>query len=273
MVIELEMDVRRPRIELELWAEKDSLPLVRQSLRALGESAGIEADAVHSAELAVTEACANAVRHAYRGRGRVEVSLEVRPDDLLAIVRDRGRGMSVPWRGARREGDGLGLTVIAGIADQLEVRSSRRQGTEVVMALPFASQAAALEAGLAPKAGSLAHVVRRLVAMVAAQADMTPDRITEALLVAELVVSNACEELLGDRLTVALSRLPDGLELRIGPLEPGGAEAALRKAEVPVLGSIVERLADRLWTEQTGPGGTEPGERLAARFGQAPMSA
>jgi anti-sigma regulatory factor (Ser/Thr protein kinase) len=271
-VIELEMDVRRPRLGLELWAEKESLPVVRQALRAFGESSNIDLEAVHNAELAVTEACTNVVRHAYRDRGRIEVRLEARGDDLLAIVRDRGRGMPDSKREARRREGGLGLAVMEGLANQIEVRSERRKGTEVVMALPFETNGGCVdEPGRAPPS-SLEHVVRRLVAMVAAQADMTPDRIVEALLVAELVVSNACEELLGDRVAVSLSRLPDGVELRVGPLESGGAEAVLRRAEIPALGSVVERLADRLWTDSSGSTGSDTGEHVAARFGRATRS-
>lgn len=265
------MEVRRPRLDLKLAAEKESLPLVRQALRAFGESAAVDTDALHNAELAVTEGCTNVVRHAYRHRGRMEVSLDARHDDLLAIVRDHGRGMPASRFEMGRKGGGLGLSVVEGLANQMEVRSERRRGTEVLMVLPFAASGPQPEPGQA-RAGALEHVVRRIVAMAGAQADMTPDRIVEALLVAELMVSHACGELLGNKVAVTLRRLPESVELRVGPLEPGGAAAVLRKAEVPVLGSVIERLADRLWTSLPGSGGAA-GEQVAARFARAPRSA
>ena len=64
-------------MRLRVPASQDSLPLVRQALRSLGETVDADLDALEDAELAVTEAMANAVEHAYEGKaGEVRVTLD-----------------------------------------------------------------------------------------------------------------------------------------------------------------------------------------------------
>lgn len=260
-VIEARIETQRPRLELRLAADKDRLPLVRQALRALAQATGAEAEALQDAELAVTEACANAIRHAYRSAdGFVDVTIEARAAELLAIVRDEGKGMRDPWRDRGRR-SGLGLTVIESVARDVEIRSECGAGTEVVMALPGPEQEL-LEGNLAGRS-IVEHVVRRLVAMAAAQADLPPGRVTEALLAAELIARHATAKVTGHCVEVVLDRLADGIELRIGPLASNGATAILAEADVPVLGSVIERFADGVWAI---PYEVDVDERLVVRF-------
>ena len=103
--------------------------------------------------------------------------------------------------------------------------------------------------GAVPGVEPAERVLRRLVAVVAAQADMPSDRLMEALLVAELVARYGLRHLLGERVRIRLDRAGEGFELRVGPLEPGGAEAVVSESDVPGIGSVVERLADDVRTE------------------------
>lgn len=259
-MIKAQIETRRPRLELLLEADKDRLALVRQALRALAQATGTEAEALQDAELALTEACANAMRHAYRnGNGFVDVSIEARASELLVIVRDVGKGMRDPWNDRGRK-SGLGLTVMESLARDIEIRSELGVGTEVVMALPGPAPEQFERAGTS--AAIAEHVVRRLVAMVAAEADLPPARVTEALLAAELIVRHAPERITGDRIEVALDRLADGIELRIGPLPSDGATEILADADVPMVGSVIERFADRVWAVRDGG----PDEQLAVHF-------
>jgi len=260
-VIEARIDTRRPRLELRLEADKDRLPLVRQALRALAQATGTGAEELHDAELAVTEACANAIQHAYRhGNGFVDVTIEARAAELLVHVRDAGKGMRDPWNDRGRK-SGLGLTVMESVAREVEIRSERGVGTEVVMALPGPDPERFEHADTS---GAVAEqVVRRLVAMAAAQADMPPARVTEALLAAELIVRHVPEKVTGDCITVALTRIVDGIELRVGPLPSDGATEVLAEADVPMVGSVIERFADGVWAARDDFG---PDEQLAVRF-------
>src|SRR5471030_2606797 len=82
--------------ELELAAEADNVPLVRHALRGLLEASGSSDERTADIALAVTEACANAVLHAYPGgAGSLVVTAELAPAGrLIVIVRDHGSGMA-----------------------------------------------------------------------------------------------------------------------------------------------------------------------------------
>jgi hypothetical protein len=70
--------------------------------------------------------------------------------------------------------------------------------------------------------------------------------------VAELVARNALRYLVGDHAEICLADVDAGFELTIGPLEEGGARAMVADTEVPVVGSIVERLVDEVRVQPAG---------------------
>ena len=83
--------------------------------------------------LAVTEAATNAVLHAYRDRvepGAVIVEAELDGDHVCLYVRDEGTGLTPR---VDSPGLGLGLGLIAQVADSADVRAPESGGTEVVM--------------------------------------------------------------------------------------------------------------------------------------------
>lgn len=120
--------------ELELAALADNVPLVRHALRGLLEASGVPDDRVSDITLAVTEACANAVLHAYPEDrpGSFEVSARLTEDgeELAVVVRDHGSGMAPR---VDSPGLGVGLPVMAAIADSLEIDTPPGDGTLVRM--------------------------------------------------------------------------------------------------------------------------------------------
>jgi serine/threonine-protein kinase RsbW len=126
--------------ELELAAEADNVPLVRHALRGLLEASGISDERTADIALAVTEACANAVLHAYPGDiGKFEVAAELAPGGrLFVIVRDYGSGMAPR---VDSPGLGVGLPVIAAIAEALEIDSPDGSGTLVRMIFDLGADA------------------------------------------------------------------------------------------------------------------------------------
>jgi anti-sigma regulatory factor (Ser/Thr protein kinase) len=262
-MIEVELGIIDSELKLSVPAEEGSLPVVRQALRSLGESVGAPVEDLEDAELAVTEACANAVEHAYPdGSGTVEVVLCPSESGIEVSVRDWGRGMPSPGE-LGEEGRGFGLAMIEGIAKTLDVRSNG--GTEIAMDFalnsgPNRPPARVEQLGVDPSE----RILRRLVAVVAAQADMTTDRLVEALLVAELVARHGLRHLVGDCLRIGLERSGGRLRLRLGPLEAGGAAAVVADSDVPVVGPVIERLADELETDRQ-----DSGEYLTVAFAQS----
>ncbi len=89
-------------------------------------------------------------------------------------------------------------------------------------------------------------VLRRVVGMLAARADLPLDRLDDAVLVADLIAARAPAHTLEDTVDVELDPGDRTLDLRVGPLRPGGARALVVDAAVPGLGNVIEQLADGL---------------------------
>lgn len=77
---------------LTIPSRTSQLARVRQRVACWAEEAGLAETAVHALQLAVDEACTNAIEHGYNGRpdGRVEVEATFRTDAVTVIVRHRG---------------------------------------------------------------------------------------------------------------------------------------------------------------------------------------
>ena len=83
--------------------------------------------------LAITEAATNVVLHAYRDHaqpGKVTIEAESFNDHVCFYVRDEGSGLAPR---VDSPGLGLGLGLIAQVADSADVRAPEDGGTEVVM--------------------------------------------------------------------------------------------------------------------------------------------
>jgi serine/threonine-protein kinase RsbW len=114
-------------VRLTIPAKAEYITLVRLTLSGLSQSQPLSDETLGDLKLAVSEACSNSVRHAYRdGRpGFVEIVYELHPDRLVVEVSDGGQGFSAGEGlprddGALTEG-GLGIEIIRALADELEV--------------------------------------------------------------------------------------------------------------------------------------------------------
>jgi anti-sigma regulatory factor (Ser/Thr protein kinase) len=120
-----------------LAAVAASVPEARHRVQELGRRHGATTEVLAIMSLCVTEAVSNAVLHAYRDEsaiGEVEIETRVLHGGLCLYVRDHGHGLKPA---PRSEGLGLGLPIISQLADQFELRTTKRGGTEVVMHFPF----------------------------------------------------------------------------------------------------------------------------------------
>jgi serine phosphatase RsbU (regulator of sigma subunit)/DNA-binding response OmpR family regulator/anti-sigma regulatory factor (Ser/Thr protein kinase) len=119
-------------LELTLPATADSIPLVRHQLRSWLAAVAPEGDlsVMQDVELACSEACTNAVRHAY-GPADATFSLHAELDDgeFVFEVTDQGK-----WREPRGNRGGWGLHLIRQICDGVELDRGK-DGTRVQMRL------------------------------------------------------------------------------------------------------------------------------------------
>jgi len=117
-------------IRLTVPARPENVALVRHVIGALGDALALPAPLIDDVRLAVTEACTNVVRHAYESEGTIDVVVRPRGDTLEVVVADEGRGIGPSPDTA---GPGLGLPLIAALADNLEIERDRGAGSRLVM--------------------------------------------------------------------------------------------------------------------------------------------
>jgi len=98
-------------------------------------------------------------------------------------------------------------------------------------------------------------VLARVVGIHAARADLPLDRLNDAVLVADAIAARAPAFAMDERLPVSVQSGAGRLELRIGPLRPGGGRLVIEGAALPNVGSVIERLADTVRVRDGGGGG------------------
>jgi anti-sigma regulatory factor (Ser/Thr protein kinase) len=121
------------------------LHIVRSVVGQMASLRGFSEEDVQFIILAVDEACANIIRHAYKGRqdGEIIISCREREDGIEFLLADRGETADAS-RWPRRSLDevrpgGLGLPLIYLVMDEVEYRHGER-GNELVLAKLLATR-------------------------------------------------------------------------------------------------------------------------------------
>lgn len=122
----------KPNMELALPARAENIALIRHAFGALGEALAVDEELLSDVRLAVTEACSNVVVHAYADEppGPLEVLATVDGGALTVVVRDQGPGIA-PHPDS--PGLGLGLPLIASLAESVQLGRDEQERTEVCM--------------------------------------------------------------------------------------------------------------------------------------------
>ncbi len=116
---------------MRIRAVPENVPVVRHAVGGMAAIRGADERIRDAIALAVTEAVANVVVHAYDGEaGLLEVVASVDDVEIDVVVRDHGSGLRADSPGA---GLGAGLRLIGALAQRFDI--TRRDGTtEVHMA-------------------------------------------------------------------------------------------------------------------------------------------
>jgi len=119
-------------VKLTLPARPENVSVIRHVLGAFAEALRLPDELVEDLRLAVTEACTNVVRHAYPPErpGPVEISIKPLDENVSVVVSDHGRGIGTS---SDTTGPGLGLPLIAAIADEVELQPVPGGGSRVAM--------------------------------------------------------------------------------------------------------------------------------------------
>ncbi|HZQ04743.1 MAG TPA: ATP-binding protein [Gaiellaceae bacterium] len=113
-------------MRLTIPAKAEYIMLGRLALTSLARVQELADEELSDLKLALTEACTNAVRHAYAdGDGVVEIDYRLYPDRIVVEVSDSGGGFSPPETSESEEDllteGGLGIAIIRALADELEI--------------------------------------------------------------------------------------------------------------------------------------------------------
>ena len=130
----------RMSVRLNLPREVDSVPAVRRLLRCALGILRVDNQAGADLEIALTEACANVVKHA-GGIESFEVRLDVGPDRCSIDVVDQGAGFDLSAAGTApgpASERGRGLFLIKALGENVRMQSSPRTGSLIHFEKSFA---------------------------------------------------------------------------------------------------------------------------------------
>jgi serine phosphatase RsbU (regulator of sigma subunit)/anti-sigma regulatory factor (Ser/Thr protein kinase) len=127
-IVSIQNAVVPAELHVTLPAEPKTLAHVRRILRRWLNDRGADEGDVAEMTIAVSEACANAIEHAYSpSPATFELHASARDGEIVITVRDAGR-----WRPPRGENRGRGLSIIVAAMDDVQIDRTA-QGTQVVM--------------------------------------------------------------------------------------------------------------------------------------------
>jgi anti-sigma regulatory factor (Ser/Thr protein kinase) len=234
-----------PTVRLDLESRPQTLTIVRGMLAGVAELLWIEPELLDDLKTAVSEACNNVVLHAYKGgAGPMGIRLYIDDSRIRVTIRDEGVGIP-PEALSDDRADGIGVSVIRALADEVQFISGGDRGTEVQIdfaarddgwrvppshapADPDAGwdrdQAGEVVVSLSPVA-LLTGVLGRLARTLAATAHFSLDRFSDVYLVTDTLAAHAAGAASGSRIAARLTAEERRLELTVGPFRPGTGKA------------------------------------------------
>jgi serine/threonine-protein kinase RsbW len=140
--------------ELKVRAALENVPPILDCVGKTARAAGLDDHTVHQIQVAVDEACANVVEHAYCGMppGDMQVTCSLSSDRIVIRVRDWGHSfepalvaepdISAPLE--ERDLGGLGLFLIRRLMDDVQFTFDPQKGNEVLMVKHLSGDRAAV---------------------------------------------------------------------------------------------------------------------------------
>jgi hypothetical protein len=137
--------------------------------------------------------------------------------------------------------------LIMALSDAVEIEGVPGQGTEVRMSFTPDEEDLEETDRVRPGAGPLlAAVLGRTVAMLAARANFSLDRLSDAQLVSDAIAAHALAHTADGPLRVEVDDGERALALRVGPLAADGGQRVVRESDLPGVGLLLEQLVDKV---------------------------
>ncbi len=131
------------KFTLQVPSSTENLALIREFVTSIGRQATLTDEDINNLELAVDEACANVIEHAYGHDITKDVSVRATFDDekLKISVIDEGRGFdpgkvnekSLDQLVHERRSGGLGIRIIKSLMDEVSYEIEPGQKNELHM--------------------------------------------------------------------------------------------------------------------------------------------
>jgi serine/threonine-protein kinase RsbW len=268
--------VSAEELRLTVLSRAENVAVVRHAVAGLAEALDMHRAGIDDLKIIVTEACMNVVAHAYEDEvGPLEVEAARQGDALVVTVGDHGGGFR-PRADSDRESLRLGLPLIAALASTFEISGGPGQGTRVTMemalaesgeetpalqAMPDASEATEIKM---PTGELVAPVLSRVISVLAARADLSVDRLSDAVLLGDALSAGADDGFPNGTARLGVTGEDGEVVVRVGPLGDGGAERLRERLQLPELNGTIESLADEVGVESNGGG-----EHLVIRIGRS----
>ena len=234
-----------PELDLTLPARAENVIVVRQAIAGMGEALGMPDQRVDDLKTVVTEACNNAVVHAYDGGpGPMTISASADDESVAVTVSDSGRGFR-PSAGDGEASLGLGLPLIASLSDSFEISGAAGGGTSIRVrfALPSgrmeaptagAPEAVPEELNVAIRPGAMVRpVIARVLGALAARAEFPVERLSDTVLIGDAVSAHTGDDFSQGRTEIAVADGDGTLDVRVGPLVEGGGQRLLEQMDLP----------------------------------------
>jgi serine/threonine-protein kinase RsbW len=124
-------------VRLSIPASAEWVAVARLAVAAVASRQRFSIDEIEDIKLAIAEACTNAIQHGTAG-GSIDLECELRDQELVTTVRDRGVGPRLGTVNEERIGEmgrteELGVFLIRALMDSVEYTSDVRDGTKLVM--------------------------------------------------------------------------------------------------------------------------------------------
>jgi serine/threonine-protein kinase RsbW len=259
-----------PNLRLSLSNRPENVSLVRDVLTGLAEAIQLDEDSTYDIKAAVTEACNNVVLHAYEGKeGPLGVELYAPASGIVAVVRDRGKGIAPGVQSGEEVGPGIGLRMIRALVSELEFENQTAAGASegaggTGVRMTFAATGAkplepcrdaevelpatggrevpsTVAMTLAP-ARLADRVLPRLICLLATRAEFSSDRVAEAQRIARVLAGHVRESSNGGQVSIGVTVQPRDLELRMAPLRELSEKELVADSGVDGRGAEVAQL-------------------------------
>ncbi len=260
-------------LTLTVAATAENLAVIRQALAGFAAGLGFDDDAIADLKTVASEACMNAVVHAYGDEpGPLEIHARPHEDGMKLNVRDEGAGFQPRPVNPDEPGLRLGLPLIAALSESFEIHGGPGRGTEVRITVSSkieknhggevvveSKPTKARGTVMTIRDGDLLRIVlSRVISALAARADFSVDRLSDTLLLGDALSVHDSTDFAADALEVEIWDGDGTLDLRIGPLVQGAGDRMLSQFELPGGGSL-RKLANEVSVEKSSD---EPAEYL-----------